>query len=135
MKIRSIDELCELADLMVEAEKANTDKEISEVKTQMINYEFFYDIATYGSENWKGNFTPKEIACNAYCYLCEFQTSKEAETPTQIMKSLYELLVEDGTEAALDWAYEIASELGLIDMDYMDYMETDSALIKKILEK
>lgn len=100
----------------------------------MIDFEFFYNIASYGSENWKGNFSPREIACNAYCCLCEFQTSKETETPTQIMKFLYELLVEDGTETALDWAYEIASELGLIDMDYMDYMETDTALIKHLLE-
>ena len=101
----------------------------------MIDFRFFYDIALYGSENWKGNFTPREIACNAYTYLCEFQTSKETEEPTQIIKSLYELLVEDGSEECLDWAYEIASELGLIDMDYLDYMETDTEIIKKFLEK
>lgn len=35
MKIRSIDELCELVDLMDETEKANADKEIFEVKTQI----------------------------------------------------------------------------------------------------
>lgn len=127
----SIDELCELAD-MVDELKA---KEENKMETEMIDFEFFYNIAEYGSENWKGSFSPKEIACNAYCYLCDFESSKETETPTVIIQNLYELLVEDGSEQCLDWAYTIASELGLIDMDYLDYMETDTELIKKFLEK
>lgn len=36
-----------------------------------MEYGDFYDIAEYGNANWKGNFTPKEIACNAYDYLVE----------------------------------------------------------------
>lgn len=27
-----------------------------------MTYEDFYDIAEYGNENWKGSYTPKEIA-------------------------------------------------------------------------
>lgn len=101
----------------------------------MLNYEFFYTIAEHGNENWaRGSFTHKEVACNAYDYLCEFNHSMESETITGTIKELYKLLVEDGSEECLEWAYEIASELNLIDMDFMDYMETDTALIKHILE-
>lgn len=94
----------------------------------MVNYEFFYDI----TEAWKGSFTPKEVAINAYEYLCEFETSLE-DTPTESIKTLYVLLVEDGSEVCLDWAYTLASELGLVDMDYLDYLETDKEIIKKIM--
>lgn len=100
----------------------------------MINFEFFYDIANYGNENWKGGFSPKEVANNAYEYLCEFQASKENEIPTETIKELYKLLIEDETEECLDWAYTIATELGLIDMDYLDCMDTDKEIIFKFLE-
>lgn len=101
----------------------------------MITYEFFYTIACYANGNWKGGFSSREIACNAYDYLCDFQTSKETGIIADSIKYLYENLVEDNVDYTLDWAYEIASELGLIDMDYLDYMETDTALIKHILER
>ena len=39
----------------------------------------FYDIAEYGNSAWKGNFSEKEVACNAYDYKVEFDTSKENE--------------------------------------------------------
>ena len=100
----------------------------------MLNYEFFYTIAEYGNEVWKGRFSPKQTACNAYDYLCEFKSSMENESPTGTIKVLYELLVEDGSEECLEWAYEIATELNLIDMDFMDYMETDPEIIKRFLE-
>ena len=100
----------------------------------MINYEFFYNIALYANANWKGGFSNREIACNAYNYICDFQTSKETGVIAESIKYLYENLVEDNVDYTLDWAYDIAMELGLVDMDYMDYMETDTALIKRILE-
>lgn len=100
----------------------------------MIDYSFFYTIAEYGNENWKGSFSPKEVACNAYDYLCEFNSSKENEIPTETIKELYSLLVEDGSEECLNWAYTLATELNLIDMDYLDYMETDPEIIRKFLE-
>ena len=34
----------------------------------MLEYVDFYTIAEYGNENWKGSFTPREIANNAYNY-------------------------------------------------------------------
>ena len=94
----------------------------------MLSYSDFYDIAEYGNENWKGSFTPKEIACNAYDYLCEFEASKANGEPTHTIEELAKLLVEDGSEEAKEWLYQIASELNLIDMDYQDYLETDEWL-------
>lgn len=101
----------------------------------MINYEFFYDIAAYGNETWKGSFTPKEVACNAYEYFCEFNTSLENEKPTETILCLYTLLIEDHSESCLDWAYTLAKELDMIDMDYLDYLETDTEVIKKFMEE
>ena len=98
-----------------------------------MDFENFYDIAEYGNENWKGSFTSREIAQNAYDYLSEFNVSVERGEPTEIIKELYKLLVEDGSEECLDWAYEIANGIGLIDMDFMDYMETDPELIAKFI--
>ena len=43
---------------------------------KMLEYSDFYDIATYGNNHWRGKFTPKEVACYAYDYWCEFQHSK-----------------------------------------------------------
>ena len=40
-----------------------------------MEYSDFYDIAEYGNENWKGCFTLKEIACNAYDYKAEYDYS------------------------------------------------------------
>ena len=75
-----------------------------------MTYEDFYDIATYGNENWKGNFTPKEVACNAYNYLVEFEYSKEKEKVTSIIQELCKLLAEDGSEECKDWLYKMADE-------------------------
>ena len=69
----------------------------------MMGYDDFYLIAEYGSENWKGNFSPREIANNAYDYLCEFQASKIKGKPTRTMIELCKLICED--------------------MDYADYAE------------
>lgn len=61
----------------------------------MINYEDFYDIAEYGSKNWKGDFTPKEIACNAYEYKTEYMLSLAQGKPTHAMTELCKLICED----------------------------------------
>lgn len=100
----------------------------------MFNYERFYEIAERINENGRGDFTPREVACNAYSYLCEFNFSFKAQSPTETIKELCKLLVEDGSEQCLDWAYDIADALNLIDMDYLDYMETDPEVIRKFLE-
>ena len=69
----------------------------------MLEYADFYDIAEYGNENWKGYFTPREIACNAYEYKVEYDYSTEQGKPTRTMIELCKLICED--------------------MDYADYAE------------
>lgn len=69
----------------------------------MLEYADFYNIAEYGNENWKGSFTPKEIACNAYDYKVEYDYSIKQGKPTRTMIELCKLICED--------------------MDYADYSE------------
>ena len=61
----------------------------------MLEYADFYDIAEYGSENWKGNFSPREIANNAYDYLCEYRYRVAKGKPTRTMIELCKLICED----------------------------------------
>lgn len=99
----------------------------------MLEYSDFYDIASYGNVAWKGSFTPKEIACNAFDYWGDFNASKEKEKPTHTIKELAKLLEEDGGEECREWLYNIATELGLLDMDFLDYMETDENIVTRFL--
>lgn len=46
------------------------------------------------------------------------------------LKNFVKLLAEDGSEECKEWLYQMADELGLIDMDYQDYLETDKWLEK-----
>ena len=69
----------------------------------MLEYADFYDIAEYGNENWKGSFTPKEIANNAYDYKAEDDYSIKQGKPTRTMIELCKIICED--------------------MDYADYAE------------
>ena len=69
----------------------------------MLDYADFYNIAEYGSENWKGCFTSREIANNAYDYKVEYDYSIEQGKPTRTMVELCKLICED--------------------MDYTDYAE------------
>ena len=63
----------------------------------------FYTIAEYGNDIWKGSFTPREIANNAYDYKTEYDYSIEQGKPTHTMIELCKLICED--------------------MDYADYAE------------
>ena len=69
----------------------------------MLDYADFYNIAEYGSENWKGCFTSREIANNAYDYKAEYDYSIKQGKPTHTMIELCKLICED--------------------MDYADYAE------------
>ena len=55
----------------------------------------FYTISEYGNENWKGSFTPREIANNAYDYKAEYDYSIEQGKPTHTMIELCKLICED----------------------------------------
>lgn len=68
-----------------------------------MTYDDFYTIAEYGNENWKGSFTPREIACNAYDYKIEYDYSIKQGKPTRTIIELCKLICED--------------------MDYADYAE------------
>lgn len=100
-----------------------------------MTYADFYDIATYGNEMWKGCFSPKEVACNAFDYYADFQWSKENETVSFVIQELAKLLAEDESEECKDWLYRMATELSLLDMDFMDYMETDADIVSMFLTK
>lgn len=99
----------------------------------MLTYTDFLQIAEYANENWKGNFTEEEVKDNAKIYYADFQWSKENETIAETIKSLCSNLAEDVREMAnaeepVKWLGQIATELGLIDMDFEDYLETDMFL-------
>lgn len=79
----------------------------------MMGYDDFYLISEYGNENWKGYFSHKEVACNAYDYLCEFQVSKKNKNPTHTIKTLMEHLAEDNTIEANFWLGMMKRELGM----------------------
>lgn len=101
----------------------------------MLTYADFYDIAVYGNENWKGNFTKKQIACNAYDYYSDFEWSKANDEIAHNIKLLCKNLADDlrempDLEEPREWLYRIAEELDLLDIDYMDYEETDKAIIE-----
>ena len=101
----------------------------------MLEYGNFYDIAEYGNEAWKGCFSAKEIAENAYIYCADFQWSKENGEVAHNIKELAKLLAEDGSEECKVWLYEMAKDLGLIDIDFMDYIETDVDIISCFLSE
>lgn len=93
----------------------------------------FLRIAEYGNANWKGSFTTEEVKQNAEIYYADFQYSKENDTISETIKSLCKNLADDvrempDLEEPKQWLYQIASELGLIDMDCNDYLDTDEWL-------
>ena len=61
----------------------------------MLEYADFYDIAEYGNKNWRGSFTEKEIACNAYEYYEAYKASIKANKCTNIINGLLYLLKSD----------------------------------------
>lgn len=76
-----------------------------------MGYGFFYDIAEYGNENWKGNFTAKEVAQNAYDYLLDFEYSCEKKKLKYSTKELCRLLEDDGSEECTEWLNMILREI------------------------
>ena len=68
----------------------------------MLNYEFFYNVATYANNNWKGKATPREIACNAYEFLISFEESKANDKANATIESLLDRLLDDILEECRD---------------------------------
>lgn len=78
-----------------------------------MDYSDFYDIAFYGNTAWKGCFSPKEIACNAYDYACEYRYSRRDKKITHTIKELLKLLKEDGSKQCLEWANRIEKGINM----------------------
>nr|DAH71518.1 MAG TPA: hypothetical protein [Caudoviricetes sp.] len=79
---------------------------------KLITFEDCYDMAVYANENWKGNFTAKEIAENAYNYLCDIQEAKEKNEPNRTVTSLLNNMDEDDTTESNYYAMMIRREMG-----------------------
>lgn len=73
----------------------------------MIDYSYFYDVAVYANNNWKGFFSEKEIACMAYEYLCDFQTSERNGYASGSMGELLRALRDEKCIEAFQWYKEI----------------------------
>ena len=56
---------------------------------------FFYDLAQYANENWRGKFSPREIAEHAYIYTMEMEYSIMHDEQSDIIADLKEQLYED----------------------------------------
>lgn len=98
-----------------------------------MNYSNFYDIAEYLNRLNRNTFSHREVAENANVYTCDFEWSKENDEVAHSIKELCRQLIEDGEERSLEWVYDIANELNLLDMDYMDYIETDTEIVSRFL--
>ena len=82
----------------------------------MLDYGFWYDVAKYGNENWKGFFSEKEIAENAYTYKCEYDWSKANNSLSEAIKRVIELLHDDNNDEANYFIGEIEYDMeGLLD--------------------
>lgn len=55
----------------------------------------FYDIACYANDSWRGKFTPREIANNAYELFLDFQESCKQGKPIGSIVGLLENLEDD----------------------------------------
>ena len=79
-------------------------------------YTFWYDVAEYGSENWKGNFTPREIALYAYEYQCCWDNTLDNKVLSPLLRELMNELREDGTDKATEFLEEIKYNLKLFNI-------------------
>ena len=88
-----------------------------------MSFEDFYKLAEYGNEHWKGNFTPLEIACNAYDYKSEYDYSIEHNKPTHTMIELCKLLIEDMDSS--DYTDTLEESENALTVEQMEKIITD----------
>lgn len=91
----------------------------------MLEYRDFYGIADYANVAWKGDYSPIEIAENAYNYLRDFEWSKANGKVANSIQTLLTNLdadIENGEELedVKYWTSEIRKELGLNQPIYPD---------------
>lgn len=93
---------------------SNTEKVIRKKFSNKTWYEFFYGIAEYGNENWKGFLSARELATAAFTYFEEFVESMMQGKFTHTINELHKNLCEDwqnGSDEARELATEIDSAL------------------------
>ena len=89
-----------------------------------MDYSFWYDVAEYCNDNWKGGFSPKEIAEGAYNYLCEWEFTMKVGVVTSTIETLMEQLHEDlvnGNEKAEEFLDEIKYQIRKMREKESDY--------------
>lgn len=60
-----------------------------------MDYGFWWDIATYGNTAWKGGFSEREVAENAYEYTEEWKLSVNDGSVSETIKGVIRNLKED----------------------------------------
>lgn len=98
-----------------------------------MKYQDFFELARYGNENWKGYYTEEEVTRNARDYYANYEWSKaNGQVDDYTTMFLLNNLAEDwanGNYEVAKWLREMITELGIIDMDYQDYTETNPYLV------
>ncbi len=69
-----------------------------------MDYLDFYDLAEYANNNWRGSFTPREIAENAFLYKTDYD---ELGSKSEVIQELVYQLVIDNSEQAREWVRRI----------------------------
>ena len=85
-------------------------------------YEFWYNVATYCNEAWRGKFTEREVAKYAYDYKVEWDATVSQGKITHVIDTLLTQLIEDvveGSEEAKGFAGKICGEILRRDIDTM----------------
>lgn len=91
-----------------------------------MDYGDFYDVAKYGNEMWKGSYTTKEIACNAYDYLQDYKWSRREGKLSEIICTLLKNLIADwksGSEETVVWIKNMITDLNLTDATFPELSE------------
>lgn len=86
-----------------------------------MDFGFWYDVAVYGNANWKGDFTAKEIATNAYDYLWDWEyTLKESEVAPGLDTLMHQLHEDycNGSKEAINLLETIVDELKYNDIEW-----------------
>ena len=73
-----------------------------------MDYLDFYDLCIYANENWRGGFSDRENAENAYIYKSEYDAQG---TESSIIKNLIFLLITDNTDESLEWVRKLRNEV------------------------
>lgn len=76
-----------------------------------MDYSFWYDLATYGNQTWKGNFSPKEVAGNAKNYFIDWKNSVKTKKIGFIICEVIKLLQDDNGEEAREFLETIEREI------------------------